>query len=114
MSASLIVATILVAGCNLTLTVVALMTGTGLFQSRRTHEMSQSRRSVRAEVGTPELDARSDAWKRDRGMGTVESVRSRVTETSREITMHAPYAEASVTVAGDEGFEERRCSVCMN
>jgi cell division protein FtsL len=115
MSTSLIIATILVAGWNLTLTVAALLTGTGVFQTERhTREMSQSLRSVRAEVGTPDLDARTEAWKRDRGMATAESVQSRVAETPREVTMSAPYAEASVTVTGDEGREERWCSLCMN
>lgn len=120
MSVSFIVATILVAGWNLTLTAAALLSGTGLFSTARrvsavrVREMSRSLRSVRAEVGTPDLDARTDAWKRDHGMGTAESVQSRVAEVSREVTMEVPYAEASVTVAGDGGPEARRCSVCMN
>ena len=116
MPASLIVATILVAGWNLTMTVAAFLTETRLFASasQRPRGMSQSFRRVRAEVGKPEMDARSNAWKRNRGLGAAEAVRSRIAETQQEVTRQAPYAEASVTVAGDEGEEGRRCSVCMN
>lgn len=116
MSTSLIVATILVAGWNLTMTVAALLTRTRLFTPvpQRAQEMSPSRRRVRAEVGKPEMDARSDAWKRDRDLGTTETIQSRIVETEREVTREVPYAEASVTVVGDEGDELRRCSVCMN
>lgn len=116
MPPSLIVATILVAGWNLMLTGAALLTETRLFTSapQRVRKMSSSRRTVRAEVGKPEIDARSNAWKRDWGFGTTETVQSRIAETEREVTREAPYAEASVTVAGEEGDELRRCSVCMN
>lgn len=116
MTPSLIVATILVAGWNLTLAGVALLTETQLFAPvpQRTREMSSSRRSVRAEVGKPEIDARSKVWKHDRDLRPTETVQSRIAESQREVLREVPYAEASVTVAGDEGDELRRCSVCMN
>ncbi len=116
MSAPLIVATILVFGWNLTLIVAALLTGTGPFQSKEktARTMSSSQRRVQAEIGKPELDARTNAWKREGGIGIAESVQSRITETQQEVTVQAPYAEASVTVAGEDGREIRRCSVCMN
>jgi len=116
MSASLIVATILVLGWNLALIVTALLTGTGPFQSREqaAQKMSRVRTPVRAEIGKPELDARTNAWKREAGIGVTDSVQSRMTETQQEVTVQAPYAEASVTVTGDDGSEARRCSVCMN
>ena len=116
MSVSLIVASILTAGWNLTLTATALLVNKGPFQSPEppSREMARSRKHVRAEVGKPDLDARPDAWKREGGMGTVESVSSRVTESQREVTMEVPYAEASVHIDDDEGTTTRRCSVCMN
>ena len=116
MSVSLIVASILTAGWNLALTATAFFTSTGPFRSttQPDREMSQSLKRVRAKIGTPDLDARTDAWKKDIGGGTTEHVRSRVTESQREVTMHVPYAEASVHVAEDEGETTRRCSVCMN
>ena len=116
MSAPLVVATILVAGWNLTLTLTAFFTGTGPFRTEEQprREMAQTRMHVQAEVGAPDLDARTDAWKRDTGVDTAEYVRSRVAETPQEVTVAVPYAEASVVVAGEDGEEARRCSVCMN
>lgn len=116
MSPPLIVATILVAGWNLTLMLAALFTGTGPFRSEGQPEvkMTQTWRHVKAEVGTPELDARANAWKRDMSVNTVEHVQSRVADTSRQVRVPAPYAEATVRVAGEEGDVARRCSVCMN
>lgn len=113
MSASLIVATILVFGWNLTLIVTALLTGTGPFQSERqnSRQMSRSVKAIRAEVGKPELDARTEAWKREMGIGTVQSP---MIDTQREVTVQAPYAEASVTVTSEKSDETRRCSLCLN
>jgi hypothetical protein len=116
MSASLIVATILVAGWNLTLVLTAFFTGTGPFRSeeRTVRPMSRSLSHVRAEIGEPELDARPDAWKREGDVGTAEYAPSRITDTSQEVTVPVPYAEASVTVVGTDGPEARYCSICMN
>ncbi len=116
MPASLIVASILVAGWNLTVTAVALLSGRRLFASgaQRTREMNQSLHRVRAEVGKPEIDARTDAWKREGGFGATEAVQSRIGDTQREVTRQAPYAEGSVVVVGEDGEEVRRCSVYMN
>lgn len=116
MSTPLVVATILVTGWNLVLTIAAFLTETGPFQSgvRADREMAQSLMQVQAEVGTPDLDARTNAWKRSGSINTTEYVESRVTDASQEVTVTAPYAEASVTVASDEGEVPRRCSVCLN
>ena len=116
MSAPLVVATILVAGWNLTLTLAAFLTETGPFRSEETtgREMTQSRVHVEAEIGTPDLDARTNAWRRGTSVDTAEYVRSRVADTSQKVTVPAPYAKVSVTVVGEEGEEGRRCSLCMN
>lgn len=116
MSPALIVATILVAGWNLTLTVTAFSVGIGPFDSgaANARSMHKTWKQVRADVGKPTLDARTNAWKRESGSSAVEYIQSRVRETSKEIVRATPYAEASVTVAGETGPEARRCSVCMN
>ena len=116
MSAPLAVATILVAGWNLTLTLTAYLTETGPFRPAEAAgcEVTQSRMHVTAEIGTPDLDARTNAWRRGTSADTAEYVQSRVADTSQEVTVAAPYAEASVTVVGEDGDEARRCSLCMN
>lgn len=96
------------------LMVVALLADTGFFRSEKQRKMTRSLKRVRVVVGEPELDARTEAWKREGGFGTVESIPSRVAETKKEVTLQAPYAEASVLVFEEEGVELRRCSVCMN
>lgn len=116
MSPALIVATIVVAGWNLTLTVTAFLTGVGPFHSKNapSRPMQRTWKQIRADVGKPTLDARTNAWKRESGNKAVEYIESRVRETSKEVTTAAPYAEASVTVSGEGGREARRCSICMN
>lgn len=116
MSAPLVVAAILVTGWNLILTLTAYLTGTGPFRTDvpNGEEMTRSRMHVEAEIGTPDLDARTNAWRRGGSVNTAEHVESRVTDTSQEVTVPAPYAETSVTVAGEDGGEARRCSLCMN
>jgi hypothetical protein len=116
MSAPLIIATILVAGWNITLTLTAYLTETGPFRPAAPNgrEMTRARMHVDAEIGTPDLDARTDAWRRSGSAGPTEHVESRVTDTSQEVTVPAPYAETSVTVAGRDGEEARRCSLCLN
>lgn len=115
MSPAFYVAAILAVGWNLALTLAAYVSGTGPFRpvSSTVRLMDRAVHRVRAEVGRPEFDARPTAWKRER-VGTIEHVQSRVTETSENVTVAVPYAEASVTVATPEGKERRHCSVCMN
>jgi hypothetical protein len=117
MSAAFLVATILTIGWNFLLLAIAFLTKTGPFHpsSATARSMTRARQIVRAEVGTPEYDARTEAWKRTSGGGTTEYVHSRVADTPQEVEMPTPYAEASVQVTTDAGEEEwRRCSVCMN
>lgn len=115
MSPAFYVAAILAVGWNLALTIAAYVTGTGPFRPAPStfRVMDRAVHRVQAEVGRPEFDARPTAWRRG-GVGTIEHVQSRVTDTSEEVAMAVPYAEASVTVATPEGEEQRHCSVCMN
>ncbi len=114
MSVPFLVATILVAGWNLMLMIVALLADTGFFRAEERQKMSRSLKRVRVVVGEPELDARTEAWKREGGFRTVKSIPSRVAEMKKEVTLQAPYAEASVLVFEEDGVELRRCSICMN
>lgn len=116
MSPAFHVAAILAVGWNLMLTIAAYVTGKGPFRSgsSATRVMDRTIHRVPAEIGRPEFDARTTAWKRGADVGGVEHVQARVTETSQEASVAAPYAKASVTVATPEGEEGRRCSVCMN
>lgn len=117
MSVPFVVATIFVAGWNLTLMIVVLLVERGFFRAdeqQKRRKMSRSLKRVQVVVGEPEMDARTEAWKREGGFRTVESFPSRVAETKQEVTLQAPYAEASVPVVEEGGKEFRRCSVCMN
>jgi hypothetical protein len=110
------VAAILAVGWNLALTIGAYVTKTGPFRPaslRPRVMMDRVIRRVGAEVGRPDFDARPTAWRRG-GVDTIEHVRARATEMSQEVTVAAPYAEASVPVATSAGEERRSCSVCMN
>lgn len=118
MSVSLLVAALITLGWNITLvalTVAYKQTESVEADSREERSMRRTFREIRAEVGTPELVARTDALNREEQGGAAESVRSRVTDASMEIEVEVPYAKASVTVSAEgDNDEVRRCSVCMN
>lgn len=115
MSVPLTVATIVVTGWNLVLTVALIVNERILlFSDEATSKTGRTLNRVRAEVGKPELDARRNAWRRT-AAGTPEDYhRSRVSDTPKEVTLEVPYLEALVTVDGTDGDETRYCSICMN
>lgn len=117
MSPAVLVATILALGWNLALAAAAALTETGPFQSDpvpSTRTMRWSDRTVRADVGTPDFDARMAAQDGAVEGDTAESVRSRVAGASQEVDVDVRYASAAVTVMTDDGPQVRRCAVCMN
>jgi hypothetical protein len=117
MSPAVLVAIILALGWNLTLAVAAALTKTGPFRPEpvpSTRRMRWSDRTVRADVGAPDFDARMAAQGEQTEGGTAESVRSHVSGTSREMDLDVRYASASVTIMTDSGPQVRRCAVCMN
>lgn len=117
MSTAVLVAIILALGWNLTLAVAAALTNTGPFRSESvpsTRRMRWSDRTVRADVGAPDFDARVAAQSEQTEGGTAGSVRSHVSGTSRELDVDVRYASASVTVMTDDGPQVRHCAVCMN
>jgi hypothetical protein len=117
MSPAVLVATILALGWNLMLAVAAALTETGPFQSDpvpSTRTMAWSDRTVRADVGAPDFDARISTQNEPVEGGPAESVRSRATGTSLEVDVDVRYADAAVTVMTDDGPQVRRCAVCMN
>lgn len=117
MSPAYLVASILAIGWNVVVAALVVFSDTDPFgeDAGSDHTMSHFLRSVRAEVGTLELNAQSGRFGR-LGDGTVapNQVRRDIEKTSCEVEVDVPYASASVTVTTDEGEEERRCSVCMN
>ncbi len=77
-------------------------------------EMSTVLKGLRAEAGQPDLDARTQAWRRAGWGGPARYVQARITESSHEVMVLTRYAEASVSVAGKDGCEHRRASLCLN
>jgi hypothetical protein len=117
MSPSVLIATIVTLGWNLTLAAAAALTETGVFRSDpvpSTRRMRWSDRTVRADVGAPDFDAQVAAQNGQTEGGTAESVRSDGTGSSQEVDVDVRYASASVTVMTEEGPQVRRCAVCMN
>lgn len=117
MSPAVLVAVILALGWNLTLAVAAALTETGPFRPEpvsSTRRMRWSDRTVRADVGAPDFDARVAAQSDQAEGSTAESGRSHVSGTSREMDVDVRYASGSVTVMTDTGPQVRRCAVCMN
>ncbi|MFB6247885.1 MAG: hypothetical protein ABEL97_04875 [Salinibacter sp.] len=117
MSPAVLVATILALGWNLTLAVAAALTETGPFRSDpvpSTRRMRWSDRTVRADVGAPDFDARMAAQNGQMEDEATESLRSRAAGASREMDVDVRYASACVTVMTDSGPQTRRCAVCMN
>lgn len=115
MSVPLTVATIVVTGWNLVLTIALVVNERILlFSDEANSNMGRTLDRVRVEVGKPELDARRNAWRREAAGAQEDYLQSRVMETPKEVTLEVPYLEALVTVDGMDGDERRYCSICMN
>lgn len=115
MSVPFTVATIVVTGWNLVLTIaLVLHERILLFSDEANSKMDRTLSRVRVEIGKPELDARRNAWRREAAGAPEDYLQSRVVETPKEVTLEVPYLEALVTVDGTDGDETRYCSICMN
>ena len=80
-----------------------------------TREMSRALKGLRADVGQFDVDARRQAWRRENWGGPAQYVEAQMTESSHEVMVLTPYAEASVSVGrADTETERRRCSLCLN
>lgn len=79
-------------------------------------EMKTSLKGIRVDIEQLAVDAREYGWRQENWEGPAEYVEARITESSREVMLLAPYAQASVSVRrGDgDGRERRRCSLCLN
>lgn len=84
--------------------------------SSRPKDMKTSLKGIRVDIDQLAVDAREQGWRREGWDGPAEYVKARVTESSQEVMILTPYAQASVSVRrGDaEGRERRRCSLCLN
>jgi hypothetical protein len=79
-----------------------------------THTMNTSLKGIRADVGELDFEPQTDDWRDENWEGPGAKVRAEVTDSSREIMILTPYAEASVSVRTEKGTEKRRCSICQN
>lgn len=79
-------------------------------------DMKTSLKGIRVDIEQLTVDARAQGWRRENWEGPAGYVEARVTESSHEVMLITPYAQASVSVQrGDEdGRERRRCSLCLN
>ena len=77
--------------------------------------MNTSMKGLRADIAQLDYDARVQGWRQEDWGGPEEYVQARVTESSHEVLLLAPYAEASVSVTSETAeTERRRCSLCLN
>lgn len=84
-------------------------------KSRSSREMSRVLKGLRADVGQFDVDARRQGWRRENWGGPAHYIEAQMTESSHEVMLLTPYAEASVCVGqADAVSERRRCSLCLN
>jgi type II secretory pathway component PulJ len=84
-------------------------------KSRSTREMSRVLKGLRADVGQFDVDVRRQGWRHENWGGPAHYVEARMTESSHEVMVLTPYAEASVRIGQvDAAPERRRCSLCLN
>lgn len=76
--------------------------------------MKRVSKNIRAEIGQPDFDARENDFRRETWEGPAERLRTQMTESSQEVTVHVAVAEGTVTVDGEEGLAARRCSLNLN
>jgi hypothetical protein len=79
-----------------------------------TETMNTSLKGIRADVGDLDFEPQTQDWRNENWEGPGAEVRAQVTDSSREIMILTPYAEASVRVSTNDGTEQRRCSICQN
>lgn len=84
-------------------------------KSQPTREMSRVLKGLRADVEQFDLDGRRQGWRHENWGGPAHYVEAQMTESSHEVMVLTPYAEASVCVGqADDIPERRRCSLCLN
>ncbi len=97
--------------------IIAVVYGTRVATEARSKSksMNTSVKGLRADIAQLDYDARVQGWREEGWGGPEEYVQARVQESSHEVMLLAPYAEASVSVASEKAdVEQRRCSLCMN
>jgi len=107
----------LLAGCWLIPAVVAVLAY--VFAPRESEapqprDMDTSIKGIRADIQRLDLRAPRQDWRREDWDGPGARIRAQVQNSSHEVMMLTPYAEASVTVGLDGEPERRRCSLCLN
>jgi len=80
-----------------------------------TSSMSTSMKGLRVDIAQLDYDARTQGWRHEGWEGPEEYVQAQVRESSHEVMLLAPYAEASVSVSAEASEpKQRRCSLCLN
>lgn len=84
------------------------------FKDAKSSQMEIALERVRVDVIQVDVDARKQDWRAEGWNGPDSHVADRITGSSHEVVVLTPYAEASVSMALEEGNEQRRCSLCLN
>ena len=80
-----------------------------------TERMPTSHQGIRAEVLQVDFQPRREAWREENWGGPGARVREQVTDSSHEVMVLVPFAEANVPVTNeDDDMELRQCSLCLN
>lgn len=82
--------------------------------SPQPREMKTAIKGIRADIQRLDLRASRQDWRRADWDGPGARIRAQVQNSSYEVMLLTPYAEASVTVGVEDAPERRRCSVCLN
>jgi hypothetical protein len=78
-------------------------------------EMERTHKSVRARLSAQYGSTSSNQWSVLHAGSYSDVVSSETSSAVRELSLSAPYAEATVQVVGEDGTGvQRRCSICMN
>lgn len=84
------------------------------FRKKGSKGMERMWKGRRIELGQPDFDAQTKAFRDKTWKGPAERLRARMTESPREVQILVPYAEVTVDVEGGEGPVPRRCSLNLN
>lgn len=77
--------------------------------------MKTTVKGLRADIQGLDIDARKSGWRREDWEGPTAYVQARSVDSSHEVMVLTPYAEASVTVGlTEDAAEQRWCSLCLN
>lgn len=117
MSFSPVVTLLLAAAWVLPAVIVSLLYRFPVARSsgRDSVRMQRSVKALQVDIGNLDLDTRLEGREQN-WEGADSYVKAQVTEFSNEVTLLAPYADASVSLRDGSGASStrRHCSLCLN